>query len=254
VSDDEEVTVNRKRKGEAGQGGRVAILMGSDSDWPVMSAAADRLAALGIAHEARVLSAHRSPDETARFAREARDQGYRVIICGAGAAAHLAGAVAAQTTLPVLGVPLDASGIGGLDALLATVQMPAGVPVGTLAIGKAGADNAALLAAQILALDDDALAARLVTLKREMAAGVRKRVSCSPRYLSATLKALRLPTLCRQGYSSVRRPPQRRPRPELPPVRLSCREIPDRRFSILRREQSDTHERHGEFQQSARRS
>jgi hypothetical protein len=89
---------------------------------------------------------------------------------------------------------------------------------------------------------------------REMAAGVRKRVSCSPRYLSATLKALRLPTLCRQGYSSVRRPPQRRPRPELPPVRLSCREIPDRRFSILRREQSDTHERHGEFQQSARRS
>jgi phosphoribosylaminoimidazole carboxylase PurE protein len=168
------VTVNRKRKGEDGaeRGARVAILMGSDSDWPVMSAAADRLAALGIAHEARVLSAHRSPEETARFAREARDQGYRVLICGAGAAAHLAGAVAAHTTLPVLGVPLDASGLGGLDALLATVQMPAGVPVGTLAIGKAGADNAALLAAQILALDDKALAARLATLKREMAAGV----------------------------------------------------------------------------------
>ncbi len=166
--------MNRKRKGEDGaeRVARVAILMGSDSDWPVMSAAADRLAALGIAHEARVLSAHRSPEETARFAREARDQGYRVLICGAGAAAHLAGAVAAHTTLPVLGVPLDASGLGGLDALLATVQMPAGVPVGTLAIGKAGADNAALLAAQILALDDKALAARLATLKREMAAGV----------------------------------------------------------------------------------
>src|SRR5437773_220005 len=128
--------------------------MGSDSDWPVMSAAAERLAALGIAHEARVLSAHRSPDETARFAREARDQGYRVIICGAGAAAHLAGAVAAQTTLPVLGVPLDASGVQGLDALLATVQMPKGVPVATVAVGAAGAENAAILAAQILALSD----------------------------------------------------------------------------------------------------
>ena len=166
--------MNRKRKERsgAGQSARVVILMGSDSDWPVMSAAADRLGALGIAHEARVLSAHRSPDETARFAREAREQGYRVLICGAGAAAHLAGAVAAHTTLPVLGVPLDAGGLGGLDALLSIVQMPKGVPVGTLAIGKAGADNAALLAAQILALDDAALAARLATSKREMAAGV----------------------------------------------------------------------------------
>lgn len=147
---------------------RVAIVMGSDSDWPVMSAASDRLTALGIAHQAHVLSAHRSPDDTARFAREARERGYRVLICGAGAAAHLAGAVAAQTTLPVLGVPLDASGLGGLDALLATVQMPAGVPVGTLAIGKAGAENAALLAAQILALADADLASRLLTLKRDM--------------------------------------------------------------------------------------
>jgi len=160
------------RKGKSERTPRVAILMGSDSDWPVMSAAADRLAALGIAHEAHVLSAHRSPEDTARFAREARDRGYRVFICGAGAAAHLAGAVAAQTTLPVLGVPLEAGSLGGLDALLATVQMPAGVPVGTLAVGKSGADNAALLAAQILALADDALAARLATLKREMAAGV----------------------------------------------------------------------------------
>src|SRR5262249_37294028 len=138
------------------QGMRVAILMGSDSDWPVMTTAADRLTALGIGCDVRVLSAHRSPDETAKFARGARDAGFRVIICAAGAAAHLAGAVAAQTTLPVLGVPLDAGGLGGLDALLATVQMPAGVPVGTLAIGKAGADNAAILAVQILALPDPA--------------------------------------------------------------------------------------------------
>jgi phosphoribosylaminoimidazole carboxylase PurE protein len=163
------VTVTAKRsKAEGDRTPVVAILMGSDSDWPVMSAAATRLDALGIAHEARVLSAHRSPDATARFARRARDEGYKVIICGAGAAAHLAGAVAAQTTLPVLGVPLDAGGIGGLDALLATVQMPAGIPVGTLAIGKAGADNAALLAAEILALGDAALATRLDTLKRDM--------------------------------------------------------------------------------------
>ena len=168
--------MNRKRKDEsgAGQGARVAILMGSDSDWPVMSAAAERLAALGIAHEARVLSAHRSPDETARFAREARDQGYRVIICGAGAAAHLAGAVAAHTTLPVLGVPLDAGGLGGLDALLATVQMPAGVPVGTLAIGKAGAINAALLAVSILANSRPELRERLRRFRAEQAEAVER--------------------------------------------------------------------------------
>ncbi len=164
-----------KQKGEKTAAARVAILMGSDSDWPVMATAADRLAALGVVCEVRVLSAHRSPDETARFARTARAAGYRVIICAAGAAAHLAGAVAAQTTLPVLGVPLDAGGLGGLDALLATVQMPAGVPVGTLAIGKAGADNAALLAAQILALDDGDLATRLVDLKRAMTSAVEEK-------------------------------------------------------------------------------
>ena len=139
--------------------------MGSDSDWPVMSAAATRLEALGIPHEAHVLSAHRSPEATARFARERARARIQVFICGAGAAAHLAGAVAAHTTLPVLGVPLDAGGLGGLDALLATVQMPAGIPVGTLAIGKAGADNAALLAAQILALSDARLAARLASTR-----------------------------------------------------------------------------------------
>src|SRR5262249_33217992 len=129
---------------------RVAILMGSDSDWPVMSATAARLDALGIPCEAHVLSAHRSPEATARVARGARAAGIEVLICAAGGAAHLAGAVAAQTTLPVIGVPLDATGMGGMDALLATVQMPPGVPVATVAVGKFGAENAAVLAAQIL--------------------------------------------------------------------------------------------------------
>jgi len=151
---------------------RVAILMGSDSDWGVMATASERLASFGVPHEAHVLSAHRSPEETARFARDARKRGLAVFICGAGAAAHLAGAVSAQTTLPVLGVPLDASGLGGLDALLATVQMPAGIPVGTLAIGKAGADNAAILAVQILALSDATLAAKLDAHKVGLAEGV----------------------------------------------------------------------------------
>ena len=151
---------------------RVAILMGSDSDWPVMSATAARLDALGIPCEAHVLSAHRSPEATARFARGARAAGIEVLICAAGAAAHLAGAVAAQTTLPVIGVPLDAGGIGGLDALLATVQMPAGVPVATVAIGKFGAENAAILAAQILAVADARVAAKLEEQKQAMARGV----------------------------------------------------------------------------------
>jgi phosphoribosylaminoimidazole carboxylase PurE protein len=146
--------------------------MGSDSDWNVMAVASERLASFGVAHEAHVLSAHRSPDETARFAREAKSRGLKVFICAAGVAAHLAGAVSAQTTLPVLGVPLDASGLGGLDALLSTVQMPAGIPVGTLAIGKAGADNAAILAVQILALADQDLAAKLDEHKAALAKGV----------------------------------------------------------------------------------
>jgi len=176
----------------------VAILRGSDSDWPVMSTAAERLTALGIAYEARVLSAHRSPEAAARFAREARGRGVRVVICGAGAAAHLAGAVSAHTTLPVLGVPLDAGGLGGLDALLATVQMPAGIPVGTLAIGKAGADNAAILAAQILALGDSALAARLDEHKRSLARGVEEK----NRRLQDTLAA--------KGEPAIRGPRARR--------------------------------------------
>jgi len=153
----------------------VAILMGSDSDWSVMAGAAERLDALAIDYDVHVLSAHRAPDATAAFAREAREHGYRVLICGAGAAAHLAGTVAAQTTLPVLGVPLDAGGLGGLDALLATVQMPAGVPVGTLAVGRAGAENAAILAAQILGVVDQQVAARLDALKRTMARGVEEK-------------------------------------------------------------------------------
>ena len=165
-------TGKAKNKGAASGTPLVAILMGSDSDWGVMATTSERLTSFGVVHEAHVLSAHRSPEETARFARDAKQRGLRVFICGAGAAAHLAGAVSAQTTLPVLGVPLDASGLGGLDALLATVQMPAGIPVGTLAIGKAGADNAAILAVQILALADATLAAKLDAYKASLAKGV----------------------------------------------------------------------------------
>ena len=130
---------------------KVLILMGSDSDWEVMSEARKALDELGVPSEVHVSSAHRTPERTGALAREAAGRGIEVIICGAGAAAHLAGVVAAETELPVLGVPLAASDLQGLDALLATVQMPAGIPVGTLAIGKAGARNAGLLAGRILA-------------------------------------------------------------------------------------------------------
>jgi len=124
--------------------------MGSKSDWPTMAAAAETLDELGVPYEARVLSAHRTPQQTMEYSRTAEERGLEVIIAGAGSAAHLPGVVAALTALPVLGVPLEANGLGGLDALLAIVQMPKGVPVGTLAIGKSGAANAALLAANIL--------------------------------------------------------------------------------------------------------
>ena len=147
---------------------KVLILMGSDSDWEVMSEARKALAEAGVDSEAHVSSAHRSPERTAALAREAAGRGIQVVICGAGAAAHLAGVVAADTDLPVLGVPLGSSDLSGLDALLATVQMPAGVPVGTLAIGKAGARNAGLLAARILALSDPALSARVRELRARM--------------------------------------------------------------------------------------
>ncbi|HXC51052.1 MAG TPA: 5-(carboxyamino)imidazole ribonucleotide mutase [Candidatus Limnocylindrales bacterium] len=150
----------------------VGILMGSSSDLDVMNEAAKILEELGIAHEVVVTSAHRSPRKTADYAASAADRGLKVLIVAAGLAAHLAGAVAAATTLPVLGVPLDSGSLRGMDALLSTVMMPAGVPVGTLAIGTAGSRNAALLAAQILALSDARLARALVERKRTMADAV----------------------------------------------------------------------------------
>lgn len=139
----------------------VAILMGSDSDWPVMEVAADTLETLGVQCEVRITSAHRTPRATADYVAHAESRGCHAFICGAGLAAHLAGAVAALTIRPVIGVPLDAGSLAGLDALLSTVQMPGGIPVATVAIGKAGAKNAAYLAAQMLALSDELLAARI---------------------------------------------------------------------------------------------
>ncbi|HYC00030.1 MAG TPA: 5-(carboxyamino)imidazole ribonucleotide mutase [Candidatus Limnocylindrales bacterium] len=150
----------------------VGILMGSASDLEVMGEGAKILEELGIAHEVVVTSAHRSPAKTAEYASTARDRGLQVLIVGAGVAAHLAGAVAGITTLPVLGVPLDSGPLRGMDALLSTVQMPAGVPVGTLAIGAAGARNAALLAAQILSLSDERLARAMADRKKKMADAV----------------------------------------------------------------------------------
>lgn len=140
---------------------KVAIIMGSQSDWPTMRKAAEALDALGVAYDARIVSAHRTPDRMVDFAKTARDQGFHVIIAGAGGAAHLPGMVAAMTPLPVFGVPVQSKALSGQDSLLSIVQMPAGIPVGTLAIGNAGATNAALLAAAVLALHDKPLADRL---------------------------------------------------------------------------------------------
>jgi 5-(carboxyamino)imidazole ribonucleotide mutase len=159
--------------------------MGSDSDWEVMSEAKRALDDLGIEADVHVSSAHRTPERTARLAREAASRGIQVIICGAGAAAHLAGVVAAESALPVLGVPLPASDLDGLDALLSTAQMPGGVPVGTLAIGKAGARNAGLLAARILALSDAELAAKV----REQRARMGREVEAKDAALQARLQA-----------------------------------------------------------------
>jgi phosphoribosylamine--glycine ligase len=147
---------------------QVLILMGSDSDAPVMAAARDVLAQLGVTSDMTVASAHRSPARVMRLVQEAPGRGVRVFIVGAGAAAHLAGVVAAHTTLPVIGVPIDSSALKGLDALLSTVQMPPGVPVATVAIGKPGATNAGVLAAQMLALADPALAGRLTAYKKTL--------------------------------------------------------------------------------------
>jgi 5-(carboxyamino)imidazole ribonucleotide mutase len=145
----------------AGEPTPVAIIMGSQSDWATMRHAAATLDALGVGHEARIVSAHRTPDRLVAFAKGARSAGFKVIIAGAGGAAHLPGMAASMTALPVFGVPIESKALSGLDSLYSIVQMPAGIPVGTLAIGRAGAVNAALLAAAVLALADPALAERL---------------------------------------------------------------------------------------------
>jgi len=142
-------------------GAPVAIVMGSQSDWPTMQCAAKVLDDLGVAHEARIVSAHRTPERMFAFGRAAAEEGFKVIIAGAGGAAHLPGMLSSLTHLPVLGVPVQSKALSGLDSLLSIVQMPAGVPTGTLAIGEAGATNAGLLAATILALSDEGLSARL---------------------------------------------------------------------------------------------
>lgn len=152
--------------------GVVGIVMGSDTDFPVMSEAGKTLEKFGIAYEMEVLSAHRTPDRAHEYARSAASRGLKVIIAAAGAAAHLAGVMAASTTLPVIGVPMATSTLNGLDALLATVQMPGGIPVGTMAIDKAGAVNAAIFAAEILGLSDREIARKLVAHKEDLARSV----------------------------------------------------------------------------------
>src|SRR5512146_3409239 len=151
---------------------QVAIVMGSDSDLEIMQEAGKALEEFGIPYEIDITSAHRSPARTAEFARGAAARGIKVIIAGAGGAAHLAGVIAAETTLPVVGVPIPSSSLQGLDSLLSTVQMPAGIPVATLAVGKAGATNAGILAAQMLALGDPAIAKKLEAHKAKLARGV----------------------------------------------------------------------------------
>ena len=145
----------------------IGIIMGSQSDWETMRHAAETLASLDVAYETRIVSAHRTPDRLVDYAKGASARGLKVIIAGAGGAAHLPGMAASMTTLPVLGVPIQSKALSGLDSLLSIVQMPAGIPVGTLAIGKAGAVNAALLAAAILAIGDEALARRLEAGRRQ---------------------------------------------------------------------------------------
>lgn len=152
---------------------KVAIIMGSDSDWPVVKGACEQLRQFGIPFEAHILSAHRTPTQAAEFARNARANGFGVLICAAGMAAHLAGAFAGNSTLPVIGIPMKGGAMDGLDALLATVQMPSGIPVATVAIG--GAKNAAVLAAQILSVSDDDLARKLDEAREEMARQIAKK-------------------------------------------------------------------------------
>ena len=153
----------------------VAIIMGSQSDWATMRHAADTLDAVGVAYDARIVSAHRTPDRLYAFAKGAKAAGHRVIVAGAGGAAHLPGMAAALTSLPVFGVPVESKALSGQDSLLSIVQMPAGIPVGTLAIGRAGAVNAALLASAVLALTDDGLAARLEAWRQAQTESVAER-------------------------------------------------------------------------------
>ena len=155
----------------------IAIIMGSQSDWATMRHAAETLDALGIAYDARIVSAHRTPDRLYAFAKTAKADGFQVIIAGAGGAAHLPGMTAAMTPLPVFGVPVESKALSGQDSLLSIVQMPAGIPVGTLAIGRAGAVNAALLAAAVLALHDPSLAERLDAWRKRQSDSVAERPS-----------------------------------------------------------------------------
>jgi 5-(carboxyamino)imidazole ribonucleotide mutase len=153
----------------------VAIIMGSQSDWATMRHTADTLTALGVQHEALIVSAHRTPERLYTFAKSAKAAGFKVIIAGAGGAAHLPGMAASLTELPVFGVPVESKALSGVDSLYSIVQMPAGIPVGTLAIGKSGAINAALLAASVLALNDPGLASRLATWRRQQTEAVGER-------------------------------------------------------------------------------
>jgi len=161
---------------------KVGIVMGSDSDLEVMKAAADVLKSFDVEFEMTVASAHRTPARAAEFAQTAQERGVQVIIAGAGHAAHLAGAMAAHTTLPVIGVPIDSSALQGLDALLSTVQMPPGIPVATVALGKPGARNAGILAVQMLALSDPALQQRLVEFKKDMEKKVEEKANAVEEY------------------------------------------------------------------------
>lgn len=162
---------------------KAAIIMGSDSDRPIVQKAMDKLQSFGIPYETHIFSAHRTPVQAAEFAHSARENGFGVLIAAAGKAAHLAGALAAQTTLPIIGIPVKSSTLDGLDALLSTVQMPSGMPVATVAID--GAENAAILAAQILALSDDELADKLAAMREDMTAAVLKKEKALQEELSA---------------------------------------------------------------------
>jgi phosphoribosylaminoimidazole carboxylase PurE protein len=167
----------------------VGILMGSDNDYEVMVEAGRALQYFGVRFEMTISSAHRTPERTSRYVRTAQERGLKVLIAGAGAAAHLAGVVAAETTLPVIAVPIDSSSLQGLDALLAMVQMPAGIPVATMAIGKAGARNAGIFAVQILAAADVGLARRLRDYKQELAADVEVKAKTLQERLAADFKS-----------------------------------------------------------------